>query len=83
MRGLSDYVILVVLIGLINCENFDSYQLNESENEISDQRLQAPRGFMDKAKEMIGSPAGQMAVHFAKELVSRSTGGNQVCINHI
>ena len=35
-------------------------------------------GFMNTARGIVASPAGQMAVQMAKEYVSRSYGGNQV-----
>lgn len=35
-------------------------------------------GFMSTARSFVASPAGQMAVSMAKELISRSAGGNQV-----
>lgn len=36
------------------------------------------QGLMQSAKTFVASPAGQMAVSMAKELVGRSYGGNQV-----
>lgn len=36
------------------------------------------RGWMDTAKSALAQPAGQLAVHFAKEMIRRSTGNSQV-----
>lgn len=35
-------------------------------------------GWMDTAKSALAQPAGQLAVHFAKEMIRRSTGNSQV-----
>ncbi|XP_053696738.1 uncharacterized protein LOC128744024 [Sabethes cyaneus] len=36
------------------------------------------RGFAETAQQLIASPAGQLAVSFAKEMISRSAGNSQV-----
>lgn len=41
------------------------------------------RGWMEQAKDAIAGPAGQMMVHFAKEMISRSAGNSQVNIKDI
>lgn len=37
-------------------------------------------GWIETAKNALAAPAGQMAVHFAKELISRSAGNSQVSL---
>lgn len=51
-----------------------------SRNDITNSVYDADkgRGWMDKAKDALAGPAGQMVVHFAKEMISRSTGNSQV-----
>lgn len=36
--------------------------------------------WLDSAKSLMAEPAGQIVVHVAKEVISRSTGNSQVCI---
>ncbi|XP_049537541.1 uncharacterized protein LOC125952233 [Anopheles darlingi] len=38
----------------------------------------AGRGFADSARDILGSPAGQLAAYVAKEMISRSAGNSQV-----
>ncbi len=51
-----------------------------SRNEITNSVYETNRGrgWMDTAKDALSGPAGQMVVHFAKEMISRSTGNSQV-----
>jgi len=42
------------------------------------QQQQQSRGFMDNAQQLIAGPAGQMVLHFAKEMISRSAGNSQI-----
>lgn len=37
-----------------------------------------PRGWMDMASNALAGPAGQLVVHFAKEMMSRQDGSSQV-----
>lgn len=39
--------------------------------------------WFDSAKNALAGPAGQMVVHMAKEMISRSAGNSQVCAKFI
>lgn len=69
------YCITVLLIGHI-----DIIKSQLSRNEITHSVYDSNkgRGWMDTAKEALAGPAGQMVVHFAKEMISRSAGNSQV-----
>lgn len=43
-----------------------------------DNRIDRWDGFMNTAKSFVASPAGQLAVTMAKEMISRSAGGGQI-----
>lgn len=43
-----------------------------------DYNSRQPRGWMDMASNAIAGPAGQLVVHFAKEMMSRQDGSSQV-----
>ncbi|KAG4079246.1 hypothetical protein HA402_006969 [Bradysia odoriphaga] len=51
-----------------------------SRNEITNSVYESNRGrgWMDTAKDALSGPAGQMVVHFAKEMISRSAGNSQI-----
>ncbi|XP_055643496.1 uncharacterized protein LOC129779810 [Toxorhynchites rutilus septentrionalis] len=71
-------VLLVLIISEINC-NVHDLDRNDLSHDINDQRARpAGRGFTDNAKDLLASPAGQLAVSFAKEMISRSVGNSQV-----
>lgn len=76
----SFFVVLVLL--LLQLESIAAQSVNE--NEINDRNngdrdVQRRRGgWMENTQQMIASPTGQMVVHMAKELISRSTGNSQV-----
>lgn len=69
------HCITVLLIGHINIINS---QLSRNEINHSVYDSNKGRGWMDSAKDALAGPAGQMVVHFAKEMISRSTGNSQV-----
>ncbi|KXJ83582.1 hypothetical protein RP20_CCG005139 [Aedes albopictus] len=83
-------VLLALIIGEISCNvhEFDGNDLNYNVNSRQQQhggpQAQAGpstsmgRGFAETAKDLIMSPAGQLAVSFAKEMISRSAGNSQV-----
>lgn len=67
----------VLIVIVVNCGCLAQSQLmNEisSGPEAEENRI----GWMETAKNALAAPAGQMAVHFAKELISRSAGNSQV-----
>lgn len=43
---------------------------------------QRPTNWLQTAREALSGPAGEFAVHFAKEMISRSTGNSQVNPDH-
>lgn len=49
-------------------------ELSADTNVVSRQ----PRGWMEMASNAIAGPAGQLVVHFAKEMMSRQDGSSQV-----
>lgn len=53
--------------------------MNELSSGPEADELENRVGWMETAKNALAAPAGQMAVHFAKELISRSAGNSQVC----
>lgn len=65
----------MLLIGHI-----ESIRSELSRNEITNSMYDSNkgRGWMATAKDALAGPAGQMVVHFAKEMISRSTGNSQV-----
>ncbi|XP_062565842.1 uncharacterized protein LOC134228081 [Armigeres subalbatus] len=79
-------VLLALIIGEISCDVRDldgndlNYNVNSRQHGLpqTDPSTSAGRGFADSAKDLIMSPAGQLAVSFAKEMISRSAGNNQV-----
>lgn len=85
-------VLLALIIGEISCNvhEFDGNDLNYNVNSRQQQhggpQAQAGpstsmgRGFAETAKDLIMSPAGQLAVSFAKEMISRSAGNSQVSV---
>ncbi|XP_055597754.1 uncharacterized protein LOC129747521 [Uranotaenia lowii] len=54
------------------------HQQQQSQSQPSQGSTTGGRGFVDTAKDLIGSPAGQLAMSFAKEMISRSAGNSQV-----
>lgn len=46
-----------------------------------DQKL-AETSWLDSARSALSGPAGQIVVHVAKEMISRSTGNSQVCLTN-
>lgn len=68
-------IVLILLIGQI-----DLIRSQLSRNEITDSVYESNkgRGWMNTARDALAGPAGQMVVHFAKEMISRSTGNSQV-----
>lgn len=68
-------ITLILLIGHI-----DIIRSQLSRNEITHSVYDAnkERSWMDTAKDALAGPAGKMAVHLAKEIISRSTGNSQV-----
>lgn len=83
-------VLLALIIGEISCDVRDldgndlNYNVNSRQHGLpqTDPSTSAGRGFADSAKDLIMSPAGQLAVSFAKEMISRSAGNNQVRVNY-
>lgn len=77
-------LLLALIISEINCSDFDGNDLgyNAAGNGYSRQQQQQQasggRGFAETAKDLLTSPAGQLAVSFAKEMISRSAGNSQV-----
>lgn len=82
----SFYAVLVFL--LLHLDSIVAQSVNENEindrnnnnnnNQSEERNLQRGRGWMENTQQMIASPTGQMVVHMAKELISRSTGNSQV-----
>lgn len=67
-------ITLILLIGHI-----DSIRSELSRNEFTNSVYETKgRGWFDTAKDAMSGPAGQMVVHFAKEMISRSAGNSQV-----
>lgn len=80
-------VLLALIIGEISCSahEFDnndlSYNANSRQQHGGSQAgpsTSMGRGFAESARDLIMSPAGQLAVSFAKEMISRSAGNSQV-----
>lgn len=78
------------LFGFILCQVDSNNQLNGSQLDVSKMtggreglgyERSESRGWMDTAKSALAQPAGQLAVHFAKEMIRRSTGNSQVIFN--
>lgn len=53
-------------------ESEKDYNIQPHENASSN------NSWLDSAKRLMAEPAGQIAVHVAKEVISRSTGNSQV-----
>lgn len=53
-------------------------ELNVTPSTSIDNRIDRWSGFMNTAKTFAASPAGQLAVTMAKEMISRSAGGGQI-----
>lgn len=68
-------ITVIILIGNISLIK-SQLSRNEITNSVYDGHKN--RGWVDTAKDALSGPAGQMVVHFAKEMISRSTGNSQV-----
>lgn len=85
LNGILVIVLLIQSIQLIEAISNQSTS-NRGGNELSAIEPSGPvpdrnnraRGWMDSAKNTLSGPAGQLMVHFAKEMISRSAGNSQV-----
>lgn len=69
-------ILSMLLIGHSHSIRSELMSRNEITNSVYESNR--GRGWMDTAKDALAGPAGQMVVHFAKEMISRSTGNSQV-----
>lgn len=60
--------------------NFSNDALNDNVYDVVNyQNPQKQTTWWQTARDTLAGPAGQIAVHVAKEMISRSTGNSQVC----
>ncbi|XP_053670686.1 uncharacterized protein LOC128721010 [Anopheles nili] len=78
-------VVLVLVIPEVNCNvhDFEGNELHVPEYDrrrpmAKDQGVGVGRGFAESARDILASPAGQLAAYVAKEMISRSAGNSQV-----
>lgn len=75
-------VAIICLIGaieVISAQN-DIMDPNYGRDPMTTYNSQGGQGtWFDSAKNALAGPAGQMVVHMAKEMISRSAGNSQVC----
>uniref|UniRef100_A0A182U6M6 Uncharacterized protein n=1 Tax=Anopheles melas TaxID=34690 RepID=A0A182U6M6_9DIPT len=86
LLGTAFLVLILVLVIPETYGNVHDFDGNELHTAPYDRRRptgreQAPvgRGFTDSARDILASPAGQLAAYVAKEMISRSAGNSQVC----
>lgn len=72
-------VFVLIVFTSHSCWAQQSHLMNELSSGPDADELENRVGWMETAKNALAAPAGQMAVHFAKELISRSAGNSQVC----
>lgn len=88
-KGLIFFTLLSIISSsfVVLCQNNDEYERmpvfpppRRPPPEISNNELERGwgQGLMKSAQTFVASPAGQMVVSVAKEMVARSYGGNQV-----
>ncbi|ETN63507.1 hypothetical protein AND_004779 [Anopheles darlingi] len=70
-------LVLVIPETLANVHDFEGNELHVMQHERG-RGPPAGRGFADSARDILGSPAGQLAAYVAKEMISRSAGNSQV-----
>lgn len=68
----------VLIVFTMNGCLAQSLLMNELSSGPEADDLEHRVGWIETAKNALAAPAGQMAVHFAKELISRSAGNSQV-----
>uniref|UniRef100_A0A182HSX2 Uncharacterized protein n=1 Tax=Anopheles arabiensis TaxID=7173 RepID=A0A182HSX2_ANOAR len=85
LLGTAFLVLILVLVIPETYGNVHDFDGNELHTPPYDRRRptgreQAPvgRGFTDSARDILASPAGQLAAYVAKEMISRSAGNSQV-----
>lgn len=82
VKGLKFLAILSVVISsnVILCQlsEYDRMPIHPPPRRPSPENNNLDQGWMQSAKTLVASPAGQFAMSMAKELVARSYGGNQV-----
>lgn len=74
---------LLHLLLLLNCGLTGAVPVAGDTNSLDDTALMASAsdaggGWFASATNALAAPAGQMAMHFAKEMISRSAGNSQV-----
>lgn len=83
-------ILINQLFGFVLCQVDSSNELAGSQLDVSKMsggregygyERSEGRGWMDTAKSALAQPAGQLAVHFAKEMIRRSTGNSQVILD--
>ncbi|XP_052863224.1 uncharacterized protein LOC128269859 [Anopheles cruzii] len=79
LLGLGLVVLVLVLVIPETIGNVHDFEGNELHG-LSIERPGGPvgRGFADSARDILTSPAGQLAAYVAKEMISRSAGNSQV-----
>lgn len=70
-------IVVLVLVTVHVCWA-QTQLMNELSGPEGDALMENRVGWIETAKNALAAPAGQMAVHFAKELISRSAGNSQV-----
>ncbi|XP_058116858.1 uncharacterized protein LOC131288187 [Anopheles ziemanni] len=75
----SAVVVLVLVLAIPEANgNVHDFEGNDLHNSPGTGSGHAGRGFTDSARDILASPAGQLAAYMAKEMISRSAGNSQV-----
>ncbi|XP_050071033.1 uncharacterized protein LOC126558984 [Anopheles maculipalpis] len=82
----SGFIVLILVLVIPetygNVHDFDGNELHtppyDRRRPMSKEQVPAGRGFTDSARDILASPAGQLAAYVAKEMISRSAGNSQV-----
>ncbi|KFB35022.1 AGAP002486-PA-like protein [Anopheles sinensis] len=75
----SALVVLVLVLAIPEADgNVHDFEGNDLHNAPGTVPGHAGRGFTDSARDILASPAGQLAAYMAKEMISRSAGNSQV-----
>ncbi|XP_052890371.1 uncharacterized protein LOC128298641 [Anopheles moucheti] len=82
----SAFIVLILVLVIPetygNVHDFDGNELHTPQYDrrrpFGKEQMPVGRGFTDSARDILASPAGQLAAYVAKEMISRSAGNSQV-----
>ena len=81
MEKLSFCILGAILMLLVSVECNPRGNIEENtveHNELEHRQIDRAKGWTDTAKDLLAGPAGQFAVHMAKEVMSRTAGNSQI-----